>query len=457
MRDLDNTKHTDSEENATISSIKNALMWIVEEWVGFDVPEEDSEDYATWMIMLETVENFKTIDDLPEALDFFGMDYLDFIIEREYDLIDAGMDPQVIPRLVIEKLGFDIELDLDEELINTKLLSLQNAKGYWYGEKYFVFLSKDSEERLIFDDMDEALLSIGIDTSKECPEQSTPEVKLSRDWQEELNDLKSRISNAMKNRPRTTKYIIVTNWPGGTMAFKFGNALIDSLYVSKNETILVQFSPERIFRTTSQVTEQEFRETLSMHYNASHYGKIFFVDTGITDYSDTDRVNDISSESEAFSSKQVAEPLKRLVFASIGCSLIFMESDTAEELAKFWNDIRTSKTWGVFKIKSPDRYEDIIDRFYSDDQPGDMDPFPGTDIPGVNEGDYPGWPAQLMLNFMPREITDSVFAKIKDSVHNGRYLELDPKFEDVIVSILVSKGFEVTKNDDLIRRASGRG
>ena len=42
MRDLDNTKHTDSEENATISSIKNALMWIVEEWVGFDVPEEDS-------------------------------------------------------------------------------------------------------------------------------------------------------------------------------------------------------------------------------------------------------------------------------------------------------------------------------------------------------------------------------------------------------------------------------
>ena len=80
MRDLDNTKHTDSEENATISSIKNALMWIVEEWVGFDVPEEDSEDYATWMIMLETVENFKTIDDLPEALDFFGMDYLDFIV-----------------------------------------------------------------------------------------------------------------------------------------------------------------------------------------------------------------------------------------------------------------------------------------------------------------------------------------------------------------------------------------
>jgi len=456
MRDLDNIKDTDSRDSKTIRSIKNALMWIVEEWVGSDIPKEGSEDYATWMILLETVENFKTINDLPEALSFFGKDYTDFIIEGEYDLVEAGMDPKEIPRLVIEELGDDIEEALDEELISTKLPSLQDSKGYWYGGKYFVFLTKNSEERLIFDGMDDALLSIGIDTTKEFTEQSTPGVKLSTDWHDKLEDVKHRISNAMKNRPRTTKYIIITKWPGGTMAFKFGNALTDSLYISSEDLNLVQLSPERIFRVTSSVTEQEFRETLS-NYDISFHGKIFFVDMGITDDIKTNNVQELSSKDETVSLGQLAKPTYKLVFSNIGGSLVFIGLDKAEELAKFWNDIRTSKTWGDFKIKSPDRYEDIIDSFYSDEQPEDLEPFPGTDLPGVNEGDYPEWPAQFMLNFMPKEITDSVFAKVKDSVHNGRYLELDPKFEDDIISILVSKGFEVTKNDDLVRRASGRG
>lgn len=281
-------------------------------------------------------------------------------------------------------------------------------------------------------------------------------IKPIKNWLYALKKVKNRISKAMENRPRTTKYIIVTEWPEGTMAIKFGSALKDSLYISSEDLNLVQLSPERIFRVTSSVTEQEFRETLS-NYDISFHGKIFFVDMGITDDIKTNSVQDLSSsKGEAVSPGQLAKPTCKLVFSNIGGSLIFIGLDKAEELAKFWNDIRTSKTWGDFKIKSPDRYEDIIDSFYLDEQPEDIEPFPGTDLPGVNEGDYPEWPAQFMLNFMPQEITDSIFAKVKDSVHNGRYLELDPKFEDDIISILVSKGFEVTKNDDLVRRASGR-
>ena len=295
-----------------------------------------------------------------------------------------------------------------------------------------------------------------LDNIKHTESKDSLEIKLSMDWHDELDDVKRRISKAMENRPRTTKYIVVTEWPGGTMAIKFGSALRDSLYISSEDLDLVQLSPERIFRVTSSVTEHEFIETLS-NYNISYHGRIFFVDMGITDDIKTNDVQDLSSKDEAVSPGQLAKPTCKLVFSNIGGSLIFIGLDKAEELAKFWNDIRTSKTWGDFKIKSPDRYENIIDSFYSDEQPEDIEPFPGTDLPGINEGDYPVWPAQLMLNFMPKEITDSTFAKVKDSVHNGRYLELDPKFEDLIVSILVSKGFEVTKNDDLIRRASGRG
>ncbi len=316
-----------------------------------------------------------------------------------------------------------------------------------------LFLGRDEEERQVFDNMSDALLCIAIDISRERREKSTPSVVPGTCWHYELELVKNRISKAIENRPRTTKYIIVTEWPGGTMAMKFGSALRDSLYVSKEEMQLVKFAPERIFKTTSQVTEQEFRETLSKH-NVSCPGRIIFVDVTRNEDIKKDLQDQSSKEGNA-SPVSDAKPLNKLVFGNIGGSLVFLEFDTAEELAKFWEDIRTTATWGEFRLKSPNRYEDLLDLYYEDEQPKDMEPFPGTDLPGVNEGDYPEWPSQLMLKFLPKEIIDSPFAKVKNSVHNGSYLELDAKFEDQIVTILSSKGYEVKEDENLVRRASG--
>lgn len=452
--DFDTKNHVGPKENETIKSIKSTLMFFVEEWLGYDIPKKGTEDYKTWRKLLAAAKDFKTIDDLPETLHIFGKTYLDFIIECQLDLVDAGMNPAEIPRVVIEELGEDIEEDLNEELRITKLSSCKDAKVYSYGGKYFLFLARDKEERQVFDNMSDALLSIGIDINMERSEKSTPAVVHVPDRRYELEQVKNRISKAIENRPRTTKYIIVTEWPGGTMAMKFGSALRDSLYVSKEEMQLVQLAPERIFRTVSSVSEQEFCETLSKH-DVSCPGKIFFIDVANTNDIKMKDLQGRSTGKESASYKHVAEPLVKLVIGNVGGSLVFIEFDTAQELAKFWEDIRTTGTWGEFKLKSPERYQDLVCRYYEDEQPKDIEPFPGTDLPGVNEGDYPEWPAQLMLSFLPKEIINSSFAEVKDSVHNGGYLELDAKFKDQIVKILTSKGYEVKEDENLVRRASG--
>ena len=52
--------------------------------------------------------------------------------------------------------------------------------------------------------------------------------------------------------------IVIPKWPDGTMAFKFGSVMRSVLKVSKDELKLIQFEPERIFRTTTDVSEAEF-------------------------------------------------------------------------------------------------------------------------------------------------------------------------------------------------------
>ena len=42
------------------------------------------------------------------------------------------------------------------------------------------------------------------------------------------------------------------------------------------------------------------------------------------------------------------------------------------------------------------RYQDLVCRYYEDEQPKDIEPFPGTDLPGVNEGEY----AELLSNLV---------------------------------------------------------
>jgi len=89
-----------------------------------------------------------------------------------------------------------------------------------------------------------------------------------------------RAKTAAPKRTRVTRrpvLIVVTDWPDGTMAFKFGGAMQASLDSSESDMQLLQMTPERIFRVETTVSETEFRETMEFKDVASG-GRILFIE-----------------------------------------------------------------------------------------------------------------------------------------------------------------------------------
>lgn len=156
--------------------------------------------------------------------------------------------------------------------------------------------------------------------------------------------------------------------------------------------------------------------------------------------------------------KETGEPAASpdLVYGVVQESLVFIPRELAEDLAATWRAIKSSSTWGEFRTRlSPKRYAEILK--YMEDLPGDSEPF-GADIaPGVVEGDYPEWPAQEMLRWVPEDIVRQDYSKTASSHLNGSFLVLDPDREDQIVTDFVAAGFRCTRNQTLVAAASGFG
>ena len=76
---------------------------------------------------------------------------------------------------------------------------------------------------------------------------------------------------------RRAVFVVVTDWPSGTMARKFGDVMQAALDISKDGMNLVQMAPERIFRVETTVSEAEFREVMRARDVASG-GNMLFVE-----------------------------------------------------------------------------------------------------------------------------------------------------------------------------------
>jgi hypothetical protein len=86
--------------------------------------------------------------------------------------------------------------------------------------------------------------------------------------------MKVRTSDPAQTAKRPV-LIVVPNWPDGTMAFKFGSAVMLALGLQKSERTLVQLKPERIFRVETDVSEDQFRERLASR-DVSFRGPVYF-------------------------------------------------------------------------------------------------------------------------------------------------------------------------------------
>jgi hypothetical protein len=78
-----------------------------------------------------------------------------------------------------------------------------------------------------------------------------------------------------RRRKKRLVLIVVDEWPDGTMAFKFGSAMMSALNARQDERTLMQFGPERIFRVETDVSEAEFRSVLKTK-DVSCHGRIHF-------------------------------------------------------------------------------------------------------------------------------------------------------------------------------------
>ena len=81
-----------------------------------------------------------------------------------------------------------------------------------------------------------------------------------------------KLVQAGKKRP---VLIVVEKWPDGTMAFKFGSALMSALGRHRDQATLVQLGPERIFRVETDVSEPEFRSALKTK-DVPYHGYVHF-------------------------------------------------------------------------------------------------------------------------------------------------------------------------------------
>jgi|SRR6478736_302398 len=80
-------------------------------------------------------------------------------------------------------------------------------------------------------------------------------------------------------------------------------------------------------------------------------------------------------------------------------------------------------------------------------EPADHEELDHTLLSG--DGDFPYFPDQLMLEFIPESVQER-FGKVVETVHNGEMLELDPVHEHEIVAALRSHGFSCERNQALV-------
>jgi hypothetical protein len=142
---------------------------------------------------------------------------------------------------------------------------------------------------------------------------------------------------------------------------------------------------------------------------------------------------------------------------------VFAEKTVAHRIDAIQRALSEAKTWGEFRRMLPKgEWKHIVGEISEhhgdprsdsgDDIPRwDLDetPFNGFgDMPGVSDGDYPPWLQQAQDKILPADILKN-FAKLKDSVLNGSFWQIDEDKADQVAAVLRARGYMVERADNL--------
>jgi hypothetical protein len=134
--------------------------------------------------------------------------------------------------------------------------------------------------------------------------------------------------------------------------------------------------------------------------------------------------------------------------ASLHDCLAFADGETAADEAREIVAIASAGTWGEARDVEVSLTWNPAEQ---DDEPEDDEPF---DINEATEGDWPPMVTSRALRLLPKEVRDR-FGEVVDTVHDGDYLEIPLAAEGEIVAALRKRGYEVTRDDELINTLDG--
>lgn len=140
-------------------------------------------------------------------------------------------------------------------------------------------------------------------------------------------------------------------------------------------------------------------------------------------------------------------------------SLVFIPQQRAHELAQLRQAIESAKTWGEFKESVAEgdymRAIELIRLANEDDDftPTTATPFDPEDIPGFADFEWPPFPAQDMLDWVPADIQRK-FERPGAYIMND-VLVLSESDVVAIVAAMEAHGYQCIRDDHLVRAASG--
>jgi hypothetical protein len=137
--------------------------------------------------------------------------------------------------------------------------------------------------------------------------------------------------------------------------------------------------------------------------------------------------------------------------------LVFIPEDRARELRDLREGLWEAKTWGQLRSRiSQRRWEEVVTLSRREDEqsPKDEDPFDADQIGGYADGDWPEWPAQQMLYWMPPEIRDRC-GEVWTSNFNGDALMISADDASEVLAALSEAGYVCVNDADLVAKASG--
>ena len=146
---------------------------------------------------------------------------------------------------------------------------------------------------------------------------------------------------------------------------------------------------------------------------------------------------------------------RELVYGVYGDELVVMPADRARYLALTWKAMTKAKTWGALRTLAPPKaYREILAFQESPRSIRAGHPFDYYEMTPVPDGDYPGFPKQEVMDWMPSEVLEA-FGRTQQTAINGDYPGFDPTETRKVVASLRRHGYRCRRNHRLIEAAHG--